>query len=45
MNEVKKYLDGNYGEVSCQYCDQYFVPRIDSSVSGITDVVRYYEKL
>lgn len=46
MNEVKKYLDGNYGEVSCQYCDQYFVPRIDNStVSGITDVVRYYEKL
>lgn len=46
MNEVKKYLDDNYGEVSCQHCDQYFVPRIDNStVSGITDVVLYYEKL
>ena len=46
MNEVKKYFDGNYGEVSCQYCDQYFVPRIDNNTgSGITDVVRYYEKL
>lgn len=45
MNEVKKYLDDSYGEVSCQYCDQYFVPRIDNGTDNTADVVLYYEKL
>lgn len=46
MNEVKKYLDDNYGEVSCQHCDQYFVPRIDNGITNSSaDLVLYYEKL
>ena len=39
LNEVTEYVDDCYGEVACEHCDQYFVPKIDDNI------VVYYEKI
>lgn len=39
LNEVTEYIENCYGEIACEHCDQYFVPKIDD------DIVVYYEKM